>query len=682
MIEAERAVGDGRSFPLLFSPFPRPYAAACPMSDYDFELDESEDAFSPPRAIGPPAASAYDFEIEDESFSSSSSPGAPAAARAGVPSSFSPGIGARTSAAFAPGGAVTRNASFSPSSAAARRAAEILARPSADDDDYDASSSSDDMSARLEVAAMHRAAFMPARGGIATTASARVVATAPPPPPPPPPPSAPPTQRPLWAFREENADAAEISEEESESPSAIVVGARVGGAAPTVGGGARFVGVSSPPAERQRELAPGLPIAPSSSARALRAGTRVWALYRSGDEWVEGVVAGSNGDDTWGVAYDDGDEEEAVPLARLRRHADEEDYSAEDFEEWTAAPIASPDLRPSKEAAVAVAAAQAHVASSPPAPLPTGAAASETSSPRQQASTAAVRAPLPAPTSLPAPATSSEVSTAAPSVSNTTSTAPSHPPVAAMAPPPLPIPAPTAPRPTATAPPPPLPPSFNSGLGSLALLLAAHAPFLSVGSSSLSAVLAAGGSGSGSGARPAGASPLPQRAPSKRSTLGPLPASAPSSAFLRALADGLATTPDATAHPENKSTAGTPAGAVARAAVHARLHPAVVASLAAAQASLVSVDVVYARQLAAIRDGAARSRAKLDASIARVTTAVLPMAVPGGSPTAGAQARSPPEKKNTSVGFAVRARLAAPERLHRAPPLSFAEALARVRLDG
>jgi hypothetical protein len=622
---------------------------------YDFELDEEETS-SPPRAPASGAAGAYDFEIDDESMSNSSSPASASSFRG---SSFPLGAAARS-----PSGAAARLASprasllasSSPSSAAARRAADILARPAVarggSDGDFDASSSSDDVGARRETAALHRAAFLPTRGGAAA-----------------PPPLASYEKTAAKTVREENADAAEISEEEADAP------------APVGGGRAHWDGVASTPAER-RGAAPGSAIGPASAARALRAGARVWALYRSGAEWAEGVVSGSNGDGTWGVAYDDGDDEEAVPLARLRRHAGADDddgasdYSAE-FEEWQ--PSAPGGDAPSPRTP----APTLHpLAGSPPPHAqmgPVAAARAPPAVPHESLESAAPAvAPAVAPTAAPAvlsvfPASAVEgaASSSTPSSISVGGAAAAPTPPTQRLPPPAAAaqPAPAAPQP---------PPSFQSGLGSLSLLLAAHAPFLSIGSNSLASVLAAGGSG----ARPGGASPPPPPPQNSSRRRGPLPASAPSTAFLRALADGLsAPAEDAARAPPARDGAPPPmpaGGAVASAAVHSRLHPAVVASLAAAQASLVSVELVYARQLAAIRAGAVRSRQKLDASIARAAPP------PGGSPAApsGAAAERVLEKGSTSVGFATRARLAAPSRPPGPPPLTFAQALERVRLDG
>jgi len=66
-----------------------------------------------------------------------------------------------------------------------------------------------------------------------------------------------------------------------------------------------------------KPLAP-TPVAPEVSGGEYQRGDRVQGYFEDLDVWFDGTVTETNADNTYFVNYDDGDEEAAVPMSRLR----------------------------------------------------------------------------------------------------------------------------------------------------------------------------------------------------------------------------------------------------------------------------------------------------------------------------------------------------------------------------
>ena len=520
----------------------------------------------------------------------------------------------------------------------------------------------------------------------------------------------------------------EAVEETSYNP---LSGSGSGGGSPLVGGGGSHAWQQQQQqreeqeqVEEASEAPPGYPLASMAAAQALLVpGTRIFALYRSGEDWFEGVVKASNGDGTWAVDYGEEDEEEAVPLARMRLG---EEPALTAAAAAAQRPVSAGGSRPRMGLIPEAPELAAHLQRSPSpytqddfesdgeSASAGGGSPLHYQQPQQQHSqaasslspsspAAAAAAPLqPQPIQQPQPAQPSSAST---SVSSASNILPALPPGyvyqavqlsqlegAAQSQARAAQPAAAA----AAAPPPPPPPhpligppngGFHGGLMGLALALAQASPMLSIGTSSLAAVLnGSRGGAAGAGAAQAsllsalrGEAPGEQQQQQQQSQAGrqapppPLPLStpsfsapsAPSAAFLRALATGLQGAPP----PLPPSAAGSAAAA--------GLHPSVVSALAQAQASLASMDTLYARQLESIREAAGRARGKLLSVRERAS----------GFPGAGRVGACGPPGGSASPPSAAAAAVHEPAKLPtgqqgRIPgTLSFQEALAMVRRE-
>ena len=76
-------------------------------------------------------------------------------------------------------------------------------------------------------------------------------------------------------------------------------------------------------AEAEAAAAEVPPAAPAPAPEtALAIGALVEARFDGADEWYPGAVTAAHADGTFDIAYDDGDDETAVPLGYVRARAD------------------------------------------------------------------------------------------------------------------------------------------------------------------------------------------------------------------------------------------------------------------------------------------------------------------------------------------------------------------------